>query len=59
MVGIGEMFEKTLADTTCLRRHFDEPNGGLQGFNLAEEGTNTGESVVPPVPEQTGCLRGD
>ena len=59
MVGIGEMFEKTLADTTRLRRHFDEPNGGLQGFNLAEEGTNTGESVVSPVPEQTGCIRGD
>ena len=58
-VGHGEMVEKALAGATGPRRHFSEPDGGLQGLDLAEEGTNAGESVVPPVAEQTGRLRGD
>ena len=38
-------------------RNFGEPNGGLYRFDLAEEGPNATEAMVPPVLEQARRLR--
>ena len=38
--------------------NFAEPNGGLYRFNLAEEGPNTTELVVPPMLGAGGRSRG-
>ena len=40
-----------------LRRHFREPDSRLHGLDLAEEGADTAEGMVPPVFQQPSCLR--
>ena len=52
------MIEEALADPTYARRNFAEPYSGLHRFDLAEEGPNAAEAVVPPVLEQARRLRG-
>ena len=59
VIGVREMVEEFPAGPARARRNLGEPNGGLDRFNLAEEGLNATESVVPPVLEQPGSLRGD
>ena len=58
VVGVRQMVEEILADPARARRHLDEPDGGLYRLDLAEEGPNAAEPVVPPVLEQAGRLRG-
>ena len=51
------MVEEALAASPHARRDFGEPYCGLDRFDLAEEGPNATEAVVPPVLEQPGRLR--
>ena len=57
VVGVGQMVEEVPAGSRA-GGDFGEPDGGLRGFELAEEGADAAEVVVPPVPEQAGRLRG-
>ena len=50
------MVEEALADPPPARRDLGQPYRGLYRFDLAEEGLNATEAVVPPVLEQPGCL---
>ena len=50
------MVEEVLAASPHARRDFGEPYRGLDCFDLAEEGPNATEAMVPPVLEQPGRL---
>ena len=50
------MIEKVPAGSR-VRRNFGQPDSSLHCFNLAKEGPNATKAVVPPVLEQTSCLR--
>ena len=41
------------------RRYFGQPDGGLNGFDLAEERANAAEIVVSPMLKQTPGFRRD
>ena len=56
VVGIYEMLEEAPADPPHARRDLGEPYRGLHRFDLAEEGPNPAESMMPPVIEQAGGL---
>ena len=51
------MIEEALAGSARARRNFAEPYSGLYRFDLAEEGPNATEAVVPPVLEQARRFR--
>ena len=50
------MFEEALA-SALVRCHLHEPDHRLDRLDLAEEGPEASEVVVPPVLEQPGRLR--
>ena len=57
VVGGGQVFKESLA-ALRLRSDLGQPDGGFDGFDLAEERPDAGEFVVPPVLKQTGRFRG-
>ena len=57
-VGVGQMVEEIPAGAARLGRHLGEPDGGLDRFDLAEEGPQAAEAMVPPVLQQAGRFRG-
>ena len=40
VIGVGEMFQKTLADFAGLRGDFGQPDQRFDGFDLAEKGSD-------------------
>ena len=58
LVGVRQVVEQSLA-ALGLGRDFGQPDGGFDGFHLAEERADAAELVVPPVLEQAGGFRGD
>ena len=56
--GAGQMVEEIPAGAARLRRHLGEPDGGLDRLDLAEEGPDAAETVMPPVLQQAGGFRG-
>ena len=57
LLALSMMIEKVPTGSR-VRRNFGEPNSSLHRFDLAEERPNATKAVVPPVLEQTCCLRG-
>ena len=51
------MFEEFLAVVPGFRRHFGQPDGGFNGFDLAEEGADAIELVTALVLQQTHGFR--
>jgi hypothetical protein len=41
----------------CLWRDLDQPDGGFDGFYLAEEGPDAAERVIPPMLKEAGRFR--
>ncbi len=54
-----EVIEEPLSFLSDTRRHFGEPDQRFDRFDLAEEGADSSEQMVPPVLEQAGRFRGD
>ena len=54
LVGGFEVIEKFPAPLALVRGDFGEPDGGFDGFDLAEEGADAGKGVLAPVLEQAG-----
>ena len=50
---IVQVVNELLCGFAFARRHFGEPDGGFNRFNLAKERTHTAEVVMPPVLEQS------
>ena len=57
VVGVGEVFQEALAGFAEFRRDLGQPDGGFDGFDLAEEGPDAVEVVMPPVLEQACGFR--
>ena len=51
-------WEEAPAGLACPRGDLGQPDHRLDRLDLAEEGPDAGESVIPPVPEQACGLRG-
>ena len=56
-VGTGQMVEKSPTGSTGLRCNLCQPDDRLHRFDLAEEGPNVIEPVVPPMLEQSCRFR--
>ena len=52
IVSVRKMFEESLAGLAELRGDFDQPDGGLDGLDLAEERDDVGELVMTPMLEK-------
>ena len=56
--GVLQVSEEAPAGPARVGGGLGQPDGGLDRLDLAEEGPDAGEAVVPPVPEQARGLRG-
>ena len=52
-LGVAQIFQEGFA-VRCFQSNFGEPDGGFHGFDLAEEGPDGVEVVMPPVLEKAG-----
>ena len=59
VVGVGNTVEKAPSDLPELRRNLGQPDSRLDRLDLAEEGTDVAEVVVPPMLEQASGFRRD
>ena len=57
MIRGGQVFENPFSRRR-LRCHFDQPDRRFDRFNLAEEGTEGCEIVMPPMLQQSSGFRG-
>jgi hypothetical protein len=51
MIGVRKMLKKSLANLADMRRNLSEPNGGLNGLDLAKERTDAAPILLTPVLE--------
>ena len=58
-VGIRQVLEEAFAGLADLGRDLGQPDGGLDGLDLAKEGADAAEGVMAPMLEETGRLGGD
>ena len=58
VIGTLQMVEKVPTRLPDIRCNLSQPYRGFYRFHLTEKGANTAELVVPPMPKQTGSLRG-
>lgn len=56
VVAFGKCFKESLTNVPDLWCNFRQPDGGLDGLHLAEEGADAVEFVMAPMLEQSGCL---